>query len=40
MENKNLKPVPFKKNIKGRLILEIELPIEFKIDAVHEASIF
>ena len=36
MENKNLKPIPFKKNIKGRLILEIELPIEFKIDAVHE----
>ena len=39
MENKNLKPIPFKKDIKGRLILEIELPIEFKIDAVHEAKL-
>lgn len=36
MKNKALKPIPFKKDIKGRLILEVELPIEFQIDAMHE----
>lgn len=38
-KNKTLKPIPFKKDIKGRLILEIELPIEFQIDAIHEVYV-
>lgn len=35
----DLKRIPFKKDMRGRLILEVELPIEFQIDAIHEVYV-
>lgn len=38
-KNMGLKRTPFKKNMRGRFILEVELPIEFQIDAMHEVYV-